>query len=179
MRSLSRRHLDPVEPLTGVARPIPRVIAEGEAGRRLHRLRSLSWFLDRSIPIGKWRIGVDPILGLVPGAGDWIGAALSVYVLYEGARLGLPVSVLLRMTGNILVEAIVGTVPVLGDIFDFAWQANTRNLALVEQHYRPGLELRPGRRIVLALVVVAVTVLLIFAAGLYFVASAIYKLLAG
>ena len=49
------------------------------------------WILDQAIPIGRWRVGVDPILGLLPGAGDWIGALLSVYVLYEGARLGTPV----------------------------------------------------------------------------------------
>jgi hypothetical protein len=107
----------------GVAIPIPRSAEYDDAQRRLQRLRRLSWVLDRSIPIGRWRIGLDPILGLFPGAGDWIGAVLSLYVVYESARLGAPAHLLARMGGNILVEALVGTVPILGDLFDFAWQA--------------------------------------------------------
>src|SRR6188474_116355 len=68
-----------------------------ETAMRFQRLRSLSWVLDRSIPLGKWRIGLDPIIGLLPGAGDWIGALLSLYVFYEGARLGMSKGVLTRM----------------------------------------------------------------------------------
>jgi hypothetical protein len=135
----------------GVAIPIPRSLPSPQAEKRLRRLRSLAWFLDRSIPIGRWRIGVDPILGLLPGAGDWIGAVLSLYVLYEGARLGMPMNVVVRMAGNILVETVVGAVPVLGDIFDFAWQANTRNLALIEEHYHPAFEGRSLGKIWLVL----------------------------
>src|SRR5690606_6776212 len=105
------------------------------AERRLKRLRALAWVLDRSIPIGRWRIGLDPILGVIPGLGDWIGAVMSLYVVYESARLGAPARTLARMGGNILVETLVGSIPVLGDVFDAAWQANTRNLALIERHY--------------------------------------------
>lgn len=126
----------------GVARPIPRV-SPPEAERRLQRLRAFAWLLDRSIPIGGgWRVGLDPLIGLVPGLGDWAGAACAFYVVYEAARLGVPFTALLRMMGNILVEAVVGAVPVLGDLFDFAWQANMRNLVLIERHYRPGLPAR-------------------------------------
>ena len=123
----------------GVAIPIPRSESSGDAARRLKRLRALAWTLDRSIPIGRWRIGLDPILGLLPGAGDWIGAVLSLYVVYESARLGAPARLLARMGGNIIVEALIGTIPLVGDLFDFAWQANTRNLALIEDHHRTGL----------------------------------------
>src|SRR5688572_20814489 len=93
--------------------------ASDDASKRLNRLRRLTWILDRSIPIGNSRIGLDPIIGLVPGVGDWIASPLSVYLLYEGARLGLPYAVLGRMTANIGIEAVVGAVPVLGDLFDF------------------------------------------------------------
>lgn len=120
------------------ARPLPPVEISDEAERRLRRVNRLAWVLDRSIPLGKWRIRLDPILGILPGFGDWIGAGLSLYVLYEGARLGMRGGVLARMTANILVETIVGTVPVVGDLFDFAWRANTRNMFLIRQHYRPG-----------------------------------------
>jgi hypothetical protein len=114
----------------------------------LLRLRRLAWILDRSIPVGGgYRIGVDPLIGLLPGVGDALGVALSSLILYDAARLGLPVHVLLRMAGNVLLEAVLGAVPVLGDLFDFVWHANVRNLALVEKHYDPLRAPRPARRI--------------------------------
>lgn len=143
----------------GVARAIPKPALTRDAARRFQRLERLAWILDRSIPVGKWRVGLDPIIGLLPGAGDWIGAMLSVYVLYEGARLGVRGPVLLKMAGNILVETIVGTIPVLGDLFDFAWKANTRNLALVREHYHAGVQPRSLRRVGLAIAFAAVLVL--------------------
>lgn len=131
----------------GVATPLPRPGAD-TVDPRLRRLRRLAWLLDRSIGIGpKGRFGLDPLLGLIPGLGDWAGAVLSLYIVYEAARLGVGWSVLGRMVGNIAIEALVGTVPVAGDAFDFFWQANARNLRLVEQHYRPGLAPRPLRHI--------------------------------
>ena len=107
-----------------------------EAAARLKRLRGVAWLMDRSIPIGGGRrIGLDPIIGLIPGFGDWVGAAVSLLVVYEAIRLGLPRAVIGRMMVNILIEAGVGAVPLLGDLFDAAWQANSRNLRLVETHY--------------------------------------------
>jgi hypothetical protein len=151
----------------GVARPIRRQRPDSEAARRLERLRRLSWFLDNSIPIGRWRIGLDPILGLLPGVGDWAGAMLSMYLLYEGARLGMPKHVLLRMAGNVLVETVVGGVPILGDIFDAAWKANMRNLRLVEEHYEPRMPPRSLRSFGLVLLLFVVLVLAILAGMLY------------
>lgn len=151
----------------GVARPIRRRRADTDAARRLQRLRSLSWILDSSIPIGRWRIGLDPILGLLPGVGDWAGGVLSLYLLYEGARLGLPRHILLRMAGNILVETVAGGVPVLGDIFDAAWKANNRNLRLVEEHYQPTLAPRSLRSFALVLLLFVVLVLAILAGMLF------------
>lgn len=115
-----------------------------QADPRLRRLRALAWLLDRSIPLGGGRrIGLDPLLGLLPGAGDWLGGILSTYLLYEGARLGLSPRVLGQMVLNIAIEVLAGAVPIIGDLFDFAWQANMRNLRLVERHYRPHLPPRP------------------------------------
>lgn len=116
---------------------LPRTVPP-DAASRLRRLRRLAWLLDQSFGIGpRGRFGLDPLIGLIPGLGDWIGAGLSLYIVYEGLRLGLPWRVLGRMIGNVGIEALVGSVPLAGDIFDFYWQANTRNLQLVERHYRP------------------------------------------
>ena len=166
--------------IEGVATPIPRPPMPGDADKRFRRLRSLAWLLDRSIPIGgKWRIGVDPIIGLVPGAGDWIGALLSLYVLYEGARLGMPAGVLSRMAGNILVEAIVGAVPFLGDLFDFVWQANMRNLQLIEANYRPEFRGRTLRSVWIALFIFALIVLGLLGMLVYVVARGVIALFQG
>ena len=78
----------------------------------------------------------------MPAVGDWIGAVLSLYIVYEAARLGIPARHLARMGGNILVETLVGSVPIVGDVFDFAWQANSRNLALIERHHHPAVRPR-------------------------------------
>jgi hypothetical protein len=159
--------------IEGVAIPIPRE-PRPEAEPPLRRLRAFAWFLDRSIPIGgKYRIGIDPLLGLIPGFGDWLGALMSLYILYAGARLGVPVGVLAHMAGNILLEAMVGAVPVLGDLFDFAWQANVRNVQLIEQHYRPELRGRTLRTVWLALLVFAIVVLSLLGALVYVVARGI------
>jgi hypothetical protein len=161
----------------GVAIPIPRPPAAAKTEERLRRLRALAWLLDRSIPIGGgWRIGLDPILGLLPGLGDWIGALLSFYFLYEGGRLGLPTSVLARMGGNILVEALIGVVPLAGDLFDFAWQANVRNLALIERHYRPALKPRSLRNLWFALAAMCFA-LLAMIAGLALLTAKIISML--
>lgn len=110
--------------------------------------------MDRSIPIGGGRhIGLDPLVGLIPGAGDWLGAAISCVLVYEAVRLGLPVTVLLRMLMNIAIEAVVGVVPVLGDIFDAAWQANQRNLRLIERYYDATRRPRSLRWLVVAIAV--------------------------
>jgi len=103
---------------------------------RLRRLDKLAQLLDTIIPIPgtRFRIGLDGLLGLIPGVGDTLGAVFSAYIIFEAARLGFPKSTLLRMVGNVAVETLVGAVPILGDIFDIAWKANVRNLALLRAH---------------------------------------------
>jgi hypothetical protein len=105
------------------------------AAERLRRLRSLAWLLDNSIQLpGGYRIGLDALIGLIPGIGDAIGALLSAFILNEARSLGAPRSVLLRMTGNVLIETVIGSIPFVGDLFDAAFKANARNLALLERY---------------------------------------------
>jgi hypothetical protein len=94
-----------------------------------------SWLYSRfRVPGLGWRFGLDPLLGLVPGLGDALPALLSVWFVLEGARLGLPKATLVRMTTNIAIDWLVGSIPVLGDLFDAAWKSNVRNLQLLQQH---------------------------------------------
>lgn len=89
--------------------------------------------MDNSIrlPTGH-RIGVDGLIGLIPGIGDVAGAAISSYFLVQAARLKVPGTVMARMAGNIVVETVLGAIPVLGDLFDLTYKANARNYRLLE-----------------------------------------------
>ena len=113
---------------------VPRVIEPSTD--RFRRLDWLSRMLDTawSIPGTPYRIGLDGILGLIPGIGDPLGAILSSYLIFEAARVGAPKYILLRMVGNVVLDSLVGVIPVLGDVFDIAWKANVRNLALLRAH---------------------------------------------
>lgn len=120
----------------------------------IQRLRKLSRLLDNAIAIPgtKFRVGLDPIIGLIPGAGDLVGTALSAYIVIEAARLGVPRSALGKMISNILLESVVGTIPVLGDWFDFAWKANTKNMELLETHLGVTQESQTNRWFIFLLV---------------------------
>lgn len=105
------------------------------------------------VPGTDFRVGFDALLGLLPGAGDLIGAAASGFIVVTAARLGASPSILLRMLGNVAVDALLGTVPFLGDLFDVGWKANLRNVRLLEQHLEePEVALRGSRMRVAATV---------------------------
>ncbi len=103
---------------------------------QLRRLRRFAYWMDAglAVPFTSLRFGLDPIIGLVPGIGDAAGALLAGWILLEAARLGASRATLVRIAGNIAVDALTGMVPVLGDAFDVAWKANLRNVALLERH---------------------------------------------
>ncbi|GCF86327.1 hypothetical protein GSbR_29270 [Geobacter sp. SVR] len=128
------------------------------------RLARLAWLMDNSIPIpGGAKIGIDPLIGLIPWVGDLLGALVSSFILSEAARLGIPKSVLLKMAFNTALDALIGAVPFLGDLFDFAWKANMRNVRLLE-HYleHPRATVMTSRLFValLCLLVIALVVLI-------------------
>lgn len=102
----------------------------------LNRIRRLSRLMDTAIRIPGIgiRIGLDPIIGLIPGAGDLVSTGFSAYIIYLATRFRLPAKVVRRMLFNIGLEAVVGTVPLVGDLFDALYKSNVRNLALLEQH---------------------------------------------
>jgi hypothetical protein len=102
----------------------------------LNRIRRLSRLMDTAIriPGTSFRIGLDPIMGLVPGAGDIVSTAFSAYIIFLATRFGLPRATLNQMIFNIALEAVVGTVPLVGDLFDAAYKSNIRNLDILERH---------------------------------------------
>ena len=108
--------------------------------RRLDLLRRWARIFDSAfrVPGTNIRFGIDPILGLVPGVGDLATPMLSLVMLWHAARLHVPKIVLARMVFNALIDAVMGVIPVVGDLFDFGWKATEWNLALLERHAMPG-----------------------------------------
>jgi hypothetical protein len=118
--------------------PSPRPSPRGEEGGREPDpwVEKLAWLMDRSIPIGRWQIGLDGIIGLVPGLGDLVGALISGVIVAAAIRSGVPRSAIARMLANVGIEALVGIVPFLGDLFDMGFKANTRNVEIFREALR-------------------------------------------
>lgn len=107
----------------------------GLTPRLTGRISRLSWLLDEAIALpGGYRIGWDGIIGLIPGLGDLLGLAASGYILYLAAQGGVGKAVLVRMAFNVLLESVIGSIPVIGDLFDFVFKANTRNMQLLQRY---------------------------------------------
>ena len=137
------------------------------AGGTRARLRRLAWLLDSSVRLpGGLRIGLDGVLGLVPGVGDLLAALLSSYIVAEAARLRVPGSVLLRMVSNIGVELVIGLVPVVGDLFDMVFKANERNVRLIENWLDQPHETQRESRWAVAAVFLLLALLLLLAMAL-------------
>ena len=103
------------------------------AEAELARLERLVRLLDESIQIPGtgYRIGLDALVGLIPAAGDGLMALVSLYIVWRGQQLGARRRTVMRMLWNVVVDLLVGTVPVAGDVFDAWWKANLRNLELL------------------------------------------------
>jgi hypothetical protein len=103
---------------------------------RYRRLRHVAVLMDGvlRVPGTRFRFGLNSLIGLPPGAGDTMLTAISLWIVWQGSKLGLPREKIVRMLGNVAVEAALGSVPVVGDLFDIIWKANLRNLAIIEQH---------------------------------------------
>src|SRR5512134_3241806 len=103
---------------------------ENRGRRDLARLRAITQLFDQAfqVPGTKWRFGLDALFGLVPGLGDIAGALVAVYAMRVARNLNAPPAVQMHMLVNIALDAVIGMVPVAGDLFDFAFKAQTRNL---------------------------------------------------
>jgi hypothetical protein len=104
----------------------------------LKRLRQISKVLDNAITITGTQVGIglDPILGLIPVGGDVLGLIFSLYIIIESARLGIWRGTLGGMVVNIIIDALVGAVTMLGNLFDFAWRANNYNITLLGDYLK-------------------------------------------
>ncbi len=128
---------------------------------RLARLRRLVTWLDDGIriPGTKMRIGLDPIIGLLPGVGDAAGAIMAGAIVVEALRQRITRFTILRMAANVALDTVLGSVPIVGDLFDAAWKGNRRNMQLLERHLAEPRESSRSDRVFVVALGVALLVL--------------------
>lgn len=112
--------------------------ATSEEEAALRRARAVGRLLDEAVrvPGTDFRVGIDPILGILPGAGDAVAAGLSLYPIVEAYRLDAPGGTLAKMVALVAVDAVVGSIPIVGPLFDAVWKANVWNVRALERHLR-------------------------------------------
>ena len=111
---------------------------EEQNEEKLIRLKLLSNRLDEiiTIPGTKYKIGIDPIIGIIPVVGDLLGSIISIYIIYSGSKMGLSSRVVAKMGLNLGLDFVIGLTPFLGDILDMGWKANKRNVELIEKNIK-------------------------------------------
>ncbi|HYI09236.1 MAG TPA: DUF4112 domain-containing protein [Thermoanaerobaculia bacterium] len=133
---------------------IPEVIEPDEKlPQDLVALRKFAFLMDQAFPIPgtNIRVGFDAVLGLIPGIGDVIGAVLSTWIIAGALRHRVPARVIARMVLNVSIDLVFGAVPVAGDVFDFMFEENMKNMRLLEAHRDRRRPPRSGRQIALIL----------------------------
>ena len=125
-------------------------------------LEKVVYYLDDAfeIPIIKKRIGIDPIIGMVPILGDILGYVFSLVPLVYAIKEGVSIRVLIRMILNSLMDTTLGSVPVLGDLFDFVFQSNRKNYNLLKEYRENPIAIK--NRTTLQFVLIGSFILLVF-----------------
>lgn len=148
----------------------PKAIPQTAATQRaLRDMEFLAKLMDSRfrVPGTDIRFGFDALIGLIPGAGDLSTFAVSGYMLLIMARNGASGYVLARMTLNILADVIIGSIPILGDIFDFAFKANMRNMRLMQEHYREGRHRGSAWKVIIPILIVLFIIIVGLVWGIY------------
>ena len=146
----------------------------------LKRARAVARALDTAVgvPGTPLRLGLDALLGLIPGAGDAIGAVLSGYIVLIAARRGVPGAVLGRMLANIGVDTLLGSIPIIGDLFDVAYKSNIKNVELLERHAaQPAVVERGSRLLGAAVIALLLLVLALVVLGAVLVVRLLWRAL--
>lgn len=131
-------------------------------------VKSVSYLMDEQFrfPGTKFRFGIDPIINLFPLVGDMTGFLISAGMLLAMARNGASSKVVVLMSINILVDSVIGPIPVLGNIFDFYFKSNTRNLRLMQEYFVEGKHQGSGKNTIIIALIVLVLILALLVYGL-------------
>jgi hypothetical protein len=129
-----------------------------QQAQRLSALRKFARLLDSAfaVPGTQYRVGLDPVFGLLPGIGDLVSPLFAIGILWQAHDLGIPRVVQLRMIFNVAIDTLLGALPFIGDLFDFVWKANEKNMVLLEYHATQERRAAAGDWLFVALSTVAV-----------------------
>jgi hypothetical protein len=141
--------------VVGLSRAERFTAAERRIGRVTHVLDELV-----SVPGTPIKIGLDPVIGVIPIAGDAVAALVGLWVILEASRFGIPRVILGRMIANLVIDLGIGAIPLIGDAYDLLFRSNSRNLALFRRHaLDPGASTRGEQGFFIGLVVLAIGLL--------------------
>lgn len=128
------------------------------------------------LPGTKFRFGLDPILGLIPGVGDLASYAVSGLIIFYISRYGASRKVIIMMIGNAALDAVIGSIPILGHLFDFYYKANERNLKLLQEHYEEGKYEGKGTKLLTVILLAFVIIFIVLVIVIWLVIAAILSL---
>ena len=140
---------------------------EEQNEEKLLRLKLLGNRLDEiiTIPGTKYKIGVDPIIGIFPVIGDLLGSIISIYIIYSGSKMGVSSQVIAKMSINLGIDFTVGLIPVFGDIFDMGWKANKKNIELIEKNINKTKENDSFSNLIIATLTILILVVFLMILG--------------
>lgn len=153
----------------------------GQNAAALRHVQVLAKLMDAQfrVPGTNFRFGLDGLIGLIPGAGDVSTLAVSGYMLFVMAQNGASGYVMARMVVNVLLDAFIGSIPLLGDLFDFAFKSNLRNLRLMQEHYVEGRHGGSAARVIVPVMIFLVLVVAVLVWLAWKVAAALWGWVTG
>lgn len=128
------------------------------------------------VPGTSFRFGIDPILGLVPGLGDATSLAISGSLIYYMAKFGASKKLIIMMIGNVILDATIGSIPILGNIFDFTYKANQRNVRMLKRYHEEGKYRGSGKGVLMTIVAVFVGLIALVLYGTWELAEYVVSL---
>ena len=144
---------------------------------KLRWVERISKLMDEQFSIKGYRFGLDPILNFIPYFGDLASFSVSLALIATMLKNGASKKVALKMFGNVLIDTILGAIPVLGFFFDFGFKANSRNIKLLREHYTEGKHTGSITGIIIGFLLIAVVVLGLIAIALYYLFAYLYTLI--
>jgi len=139
--------------------PEKNITVNRSADQRLAMVRRVTKLMDEQFSVGSFKFGIDPLLNLLPVAGDIGSYIISVALIITMIQYGASGRVVIKMLGNATLDALVGAIPFLGWVFDFAYKANTRNLKLLTEHYTEGKHRGSAKPVIISVLIVMLLVL--------------------
>ncbi|KAI8981552.1 hypothetical protein BDB01DRAFT_794590 [Pilobolus umbonatus] len=127
----------------------PDMILDKSERKLLHKVKNRAFYLDKGLQCGCFNIGLDGVVGMIPGIGDFICLVFSLQLIRTACRADLPASLITRMVSNVIIDFAIGLVPIAGDLLDILFKCNWRNYLLLEEYLilrkRDALRLEKGK----------------------------------